>query len=214
MLDNCVSICTAFSYALEVGNSRRSTESALDLRGADLAERLSPLTDDYVAVELLLLLSPDSASSAESPHLAVLADGNRSAAPLFAACVPGHLVNFVEKNLAVLAFVFLNCPAYANNSRTVTGVVADDNPVSSRLAQFLFQAVPSFNRFLQRIFFATVLVIAQKLRLGNVSQSYPYIPANRLVLWAVNPTYTLMSALCHESSFTTTSISIFGFRKT
>src|SRR5262245_10377426 len=135
----------------------------MSLRGADLTERLSPFTDNHIAVKLLLLLSPDGASSAERSHLAILADGNRGAAPFFPACVPGYLVNFIEKNLATLALVFLNCPANANNSSTVTGVVSHDHPVSSGLAQFLLQAVPSLDRFLQRSLLAAVFVVAKKL---------------------------------------------------
>src|SRR5882724_1147436 len=171
------------------------------LRCTDPAERLRPFAGYNVSVKLLFLLSPNRASSSECAHLAILADRNRRPAPAFSARIPSHLINLVQVNSAIFAFVLFDCSTHANHTAAVARVLTDDHPISPRFAQFLFKLIPKFNRSQQSRFFASVLSVADKFRPCNVTQPYSNIPTDCLVFRAINTADALIATLCHAVNY-------------
>src|SRR5947199_5128223 len=96
---------------------------------ADLAERPGPFALDGRAVHFTLLLAADCAGHSERARLAVLPYRDRGAPLLLAPRVPRDLVDLVEIDSAVLAFVLLHRAADARDAFGVSRVAADDHPV-------------------------------------------------------------------------------------
>src|SRR3712207_2878670 len=100
----------AHRFRLISSPTRRGPPGRLQtlVRSGELAERAGPLAAHGLAVHLPLLLAADGAGHAERAPLAVLADRDGSPPAPLAAGVPGHLVDLVFVDPAVLALVLLD----------------------------------------------------------------------------------------------------------
>lgn len=76
--------------------------------------------------------------------------------------MPRHLINFVQINFPVLAFVFFDRAAHADNATLVTRIISDDDPISPGFAELLLELIATRDSFLQGRVFATMSFVADE----------------------------------------------------